>query len=235
MTADDVLADLKAHGSQAYKDVIAKHGAVEPYFGVKIEYLKVLKKKIKVNQALALELYDSGISEAMYLAGLIADPQKFTKAQLQKWVKAANWSMHTEYTVPWVTAESRFARELAHAWIGSPKPAIASAGWNTLSSYVAITPDADLDIDELQGLLAKVVQELPGRADRVRYCMNGFVISVGCYVLPLVKEAKAAAKALGKVTVDMGETACKVPDALGYIEKVEAMGRLGRKKKEARC
>jgi hypothetical protein len=65
--------------------------------------------------------------------------------------------------------------------------------------------------------------------------MNGFVIGVGCFVAPLVKEAKAAAKALGKVEVDVGDTACRIPDALAYIEKVEVMGRLGRKKKEARC
>jgi len=69
----------------------------------------------------------------------------------------------------------------------------------------------------------------------VRHCMNGFVIAVGCYVLPLVKDAKATAKTLGEVQVDVGDTSCKVPNALGYIEKVEAMGRLGKKKKEARC
>jgi 3-methyladenine DNA glycosylase AlkD len=235
MTVDEILTELKAHGSQSYKDVIAKHGAVEPYFGVKIEYLKVLKKKLKVNQALAFELYETGVSEAMYLAGMIADPQKFTKPQLQKWAKAATWSMISEYIVAACAAESRFARELAKVWIDSSKELLATTGWMTLTHFISITPDEELDLDELRGLLAKVVQELPAERNRVRYCMNGFVIGVGCFVAPLVKEAKAAAKALGKVNVDVGDTSCKVPDALAYIEKVEAMGRLGRKKKEARC
>jgi len=235
MTTNEILDDLKANGSQAIKNVLVKHGAKEPFFGVKIEYLQKLRRKLKANQALALELYDTGISDAMYLAGLIAEPEKFTKPQLQKWAKAATWSMLSEYAVAWVAAESRYARELAKAWIDSPKETIASTGWSTLSSYVAITPDDELDIPELQGLLGKVVQELPSKPDRVRYCMNAYVIAAGCYVLPLLKGAKAAAKALGLVKVSMGETSCKVPDALGYIEKVEAMGRLGRKKKEARC
>jgi hypothetical protein len=235
VTRDEILADLKAHGSQAYKNVIAKHGAVEPYYGVKIEYLKVLKKKLKVNQALALQLYDTGVSEAMYLAGLIADPSRFTKAQLQKWAKAATWAMISESIVAACAAESRFAHELAHAWIDSPNELLATTGWATVTHWISITPDEELDLDELRGLLGKVVRELPAERNRVRYCMNGFVIGTGCFVAPLVKEAKAAAKSLGKVEVDFGATSCKMPDALASIEKVEAMGRLGRKKKEARC
>jgi hypothetical protein len=33
----------------------------------------------------------------------------------------------------------------------------------------------------------------------------------------------------------MGETACNVPDAKSYIEKIESMGRIGKKRKMARC
>ncbi len=59
--------------------------------------------------------------------------------------------------------------------------------------------------------------------------MNGFVISVGGYVKPLLKEAKAAAQEIGKVEVDMGETECKVPLATEYIAKMEKAGRIGKK------
>ena len=76
---------------------------------------------------------------------------------------------------------------------------------------------------------------LAGAPNRVRYCMNGFVISVGAYVTPLAKKAKALAKKLGKVEVDMNGTACKVPVALETIEKIESMGRIGKKRKTIRC
>ena len=65
--------------------------------------------------------------------------------------------------------------------------------------------------------------------------MNGFVIAVGAYVRPLNKQAKATAKKLGKVEVDVGNTACKVPLALAYIEKFEKSSRAGKKRKEIRC
>jgi hypothetical protein len=71
--------------------------------------------------------------------------------------------------------------------------------------------------------------------NRVRYQMNNFVISVGCYVQALLAEAKAAAKKIGPVEVDMGDTACKTPLATDYIAKVESMGRLGRKRKTLKC
>ena len=65
--------------------------------------------------------------------------------------------------------------------------------------------------------------------------MNGFVISVGLYVEPCLKAAKAAAKKIGKVSVHVGDTACKVPLATEYIDKAETDGRLGKKRKTAKC
>ena len=65
--------------------------------------------------------------------------------------------------------------------------------------------------------------------------MNNYVISVGTYIAPLLKAAKQAAKKIGPVTVDMGDTACKVPLAVDYIAKVESMNRVGKKRKTAKC
>lgn len=77
--------------------------------------------------------------------------------------------------------------------------------------------------------------ELHGSFNRVRYAMNNYVISVGAYVQDLNAKAKLVAAKIGKVNVDVGETVCKVLEALAYIEKTKKMGRLGKKKKQARC
>ncbi len=65
--------------------------------------------------------------------------------------------------------------------------------------------------------------------------MNGFVISVGGYVKPLSAKAKSTAKKIGKVSVEMGETACKVPLAIDYIAKMESTGRAFKKRKTIKC
>jgi hypothetical protein len=52
---------------------------------------------------------------------------------------------------------------------------------------------------------------------------------------PLLKRAKAAAKQIGAVPVDVGDTECKIPLATADIEKAESSGRLGKKRKTIRC
>src|SRR5262245_47549022 len=203
MTAQDIIDEIKPLGTESYKKVMLNHGVREPFFGVKIEDLKKIQKRIKKDYQLALDLYETGISEAMYLAGLIADESKMTKKDLQRWVDGAYCGLHSEYTVPWVAAESPHGRELGLKWIDSKKETVASAGWATLGSRVAVREDADLDLDELEQLLERVEETIHDQPNRVRYAMNGFVIAVGSYVGPLTSRALKAGHTIGKVDVDM--------------------------------
>jgi 3-methyladenine DNA glycosylase AlkD len=233
--AADIVAELRTLGSESYKRVLVKHGAKEPFFGVKIEDLKKIQKRVKTNYELALALYDTGISDAMYLAGLIADDQRMTKVDLEHWLQGASWHMLSDCTVASVAASSRYGRELGLKWIDSPDERIASAGWSTLSYQASITADDELDLAELKRLLARVGKTIHDQPNRVRYTMNGFVIAVGCAVVPLHDEAMKVAHKIGQVKVDMGETACQVPLATQYIEKVKNRGTLGKKRKSAKC
>lgn len=235
MTAQEVLAELKSLGSEQTKKTFLRHGAKEPFDGVKVADLKTIVKRVKKDHALSLALFDSGNSDAMYLAGLISEPAKMTKTQLRKWAKGAYWYMISCFTVPWVASESAHGRELALEWMDSDTEQIAACGWATYSSLLSIKPDAELDLKEIEKLLGRVKDEIGSAANRVRYCMVNFVIAVGAFVVPLNAKAKAVAKAIGKVDVDMGDTSCKVPDALEYIGKVEKRGSLGKKRKSAMC
>ncbi len=53
--------------------------------------------------------------------------------------------MLSEYTVPWLAAESQYGWELALEWIDSTEEGIASSGWSTLSNIVSLRPDEELD------------------------------------------------------------------------------------------
>ena len=222
-------------GTEQTRKTFARHGAPSGTFGVKIADLKMIAKKIKGNQSLACELYETGNADAMYLAGMIADGSQMSKKQLESWAHGATWHMLSEYTVPGVATESPFARELAIKWIKSKKEAIASSGWCTYAGIVATTPDEKLDLAEIEELLNHISHEIHAAPNQVRSTMNGFIIAVGGYVKPLLKQAKRVAKIIGSVSVDMGDTACKVPLASAYIEKIEAAGRIGKKRKTMKC
>ena len=234
-TVNQVLTELKKKGSAQTVKIYTNHGAPPEMLGVKVADLKVIAKKIKGNQALALELYETGNADAMYLAGMVADGSQMTKKQLNDWAKQAGWYMQSEYTVPWVASESKHGRDLANKWIKSKQEKIAASGWATYSALLSVLDDEQLDKDEIQDLLSSIPDKIDEAANRVRYCMNGFVISVGCYFKPLLKKAKTISKKIGKVEVDMGGTACKVPLATDYIAKVEARGTIGKKRKTAKC
>lgn len=235
MSVQEILDELRSLGSESIKKVLMKHGAQEPFFGVKVEHLKKIQKRIKKDYQLALDLYDSGVSDAMYLAGLIADDAKMTKKDLNRWVKGAYWYMLSEYTVPWVATESPHGWELALEWIESKKESIAAAGWTTLACLAGRKEDAELDLDALKKLLKRVETTVRDQPNRVRYAMIGFVIALGGYVRPLSDAAIAAAKKIGHVEVDMGDTSCKIPNAVEYIAKMKARGTLGKKRKTAKC
>ncbi len=235
MKLADVMTELKRLGSEQTRKTFARHGAPKGMLGVKVADLKNIAKKIKGDQALALELYQSANPDAQYLAGIVADGGKMSRKELDAWAKGASWQMVAEYSVPGVAAESPHARACALAWIKSPNPSIASTGWNTYGGYLATRPDQDLSLPEIEGLLLQVAEEIHEAPNRVRYCMNGFVIGVGTYIKPLLAKAKAIAKKIGIVEVDMGGTCCKVPVALETIQKVEAMKRVGKKRTSAKC
>ncbi|OPH51982.1 DNA alkylation repair protein [Paenibacillus ferrarius] len=235
MTFEEIMEHLAQFGSEQTKKTFLRHGAQEPLYGVKVGDLKKLVKVVKKDRELALALYASGNTDAMYLAGLSIDPKTMTKDELQLWARQAYWYMLTEYTVAGVAAESSSALELAREWLQSPNELLATCGWSTYANYISVTPDEKLDLHEIAGLLEQVRTTIHTERNRVRYTMNSFVIIVGTYCEPLSKLAIEVAAEIGSVQVAVGQTACKVPLASAYIHKVEAMGRIGKKKKTCIC
>lgn len=233
MTATEVLKELEIYGEESIKNALKKHGAKEPFFGVKVENLKKIIKKTKKNHELSLELYKTGNSDAMYLAGLMADEKQITEAQLDEWIENAYWFYLSEHAVPCVAADTDFGFEIGLKWIKSEKEHIASAGWSTLVNYARI--HNDLNVDAYSKLLDKVLEEIHQAQNRVRYTMNGFVISTGTFINELTEKSLIIAEKIGKINVEMGGTACKVPLAKEYIVKAKSQGIIGKKRKSARA
>jgi len=235
MTAKEILEEIKPLGSDSYKRVIFNHGIKEPCFGVKISDLQKIVKRIKKDYQLALDLYDTGIYDAMYLAGLIADDARMTRKDLQHWVARAYCRPLCATAVAWVAAGSAHGWELGREWLDSKTPLIAVAGWGTLSSLVSIKDDSELDLAELKRLLQRVQKTIHQAPDAVRYQMNSFVIAVGSYVQPLTDTAIQIAEKIGPVMADLGNNSCQVPFAPDHIRKVQKRGAIGKKRKSAKC
>jgi len=229
-----IMRELEALGSESIRKVLRKHGALDPFFGVRIGDMKQIVKRIKVNYQLALDLYDTGNYDAMYLAGLIADDAQMTRKDLNKWAKHAQ-SGHCSSTVPWVAAGGPVGMELAREWIAAKEDRTVAIGWSTWCSLLSLIPNEKFDLGELKILLDRVLKTLQQSPDQVRYTMNMFVISLAIYVGELRPAAIAAAKKIGTVEVDMGDTSCQVPYAPDYIERARQRGVFDKKRKTVKC
>jgi len=95
MTVKEVLKQLEDFGDERTKNTLSKHGAKEPFFGVKVADLKKILKQTKKNHELSLELYNTGNSDAMYLAGLMADENQFNITLFSNFHK----SLHAHFTI----------------------------------------------------------------------------------------------------------------------------------------
>jgi hypothetical protein len=84
--------------------------------------------------------------------------------------------------------------------------------------------------DAFAGMVSKSTHALT-KMEKWSLAMNGALIAIGMRGPGLEKTAIAAAKRIGKVDVDHGETGCKTPDAAEYIRRAVAR----RKKKKAKA
>src|SRR5215213_11548915 len=121
MTAAQTLQELRSLGSNSYKKILLNHAIPEPVLGVKVADLKRIQKRIKKDHQLSRDLYDTGIYDAMYLAGLIADPAKMARQDLMRWLAKTNSDAICGSALAWVTAESAHGWELGLEWLESKK------------------------------------------------------------------------------------------------------------------
>jgi 3-methyladenine DNA glycosylase AlkD len=233
MTAQQIIEKIKPLGSESYKKILLNHGAKEPCLGVKIGDLKKIQKRLKKDYQVALDLYDTGIYDAMYLAGMIADPARMTRKDLQRWAERA-YGAALGAAVSSVAARNPEGYELALEWIDSNKESVATVGWLTLSTLLSLKDGGELDVPTLKRFLQRVQKTIHKAPNDVRYVMNSFVIAVGSYVPALTEVAVEVGEKIGRVEVDMGNTACEVPFAPEYIRKVQKRGTIGKKRKSAK-
>lgn len=216
LSLGDAMGELERAGSAQTRKTYLRHGAAEPMFGVSFATLQVLRKRIGVDHELALLLWDTGNFDARNLAVKIVDPARMTSRELDRWAATPLARMCSGY-VGMVTAEGPHAMTKAVEWLTNKAELLRTTGW-TLLAQLAQRDEAAPDTFFEQWLreLERAIHSAPNAE---RYAMNMAVIALGCRSPGMKQAALAAAKRIGKVEVDHGDTSCKTPDAATYIEQ----------------
>lgn len=130
MDFERLCRNWKRSRKERIKKTYLNNGAHEPFFWVATGAMKPLAKKIKKNQPLAEQLYATGNYDAMYFAGIIADPITMTEADFERWMNAAYFYMLSDYVVAVTLAETDIVQAVADKWIASGEELRMSAGWS---------------------------------------------------------------------------------------------------------
>jgi len=217
MDAREILATLKKLGKPQTAAIYRRHGSGDNVFGALTSEVDKLRKKVKIDHTLALELWKSGNAEARMMALQIADPAKLTRADADGFVKGG--PVHfVSYYLAGLVARSPIAETTMRAWMKSRDECPREIGYGILAERLKSDPGSVSDRDAGK-ILATIEKEIHRSPNWARYAMNGALISIGVFKPALRGKAIETAKRIGKVVIDHGETNCRTPDAAPYIEK----------------
>lgn len=230
-----VMHELEALGKERTKKMYISNGAHEPLFGVATGAMKPIAKKIKINQRLAEELYATGNYDAMYFAGIIADPNAMTESDYDRWMDEAYFFMLSDYVVAVTLSESDIAQDVADKWIASADELRMSAGWSCYCWILGNRQDNEFSERKISNMLDIVKNYIHDSPERTKSAMNNFLYTVGISYLPLHEKAVETAKEVGIVEVKRGKKNPSLLNANESIQKVMDRGKLGFKRKYVRC
>ena len=230
-----VMEELEALGKERMKKMYISNGAHEPLFGVATGAMKPIAKKIKINQPLAEELYATGNYDAMYFAGIIADPKGMTESDFERWMDGAYFYMLSDNVVAVTLAEADIAQDVADKWIASGEELRMSAGWSCYCWLLGNRKDAEFSEGKLAQMLEVVEQTINDSPERTKSSMMNFIYTVGISYLPLHEKAVETAKAVGTIEIKREKKKSSFVNAYENIQKEVDRGRLGFKRKYVRC
>lgn len=216
MQLEEAMRALEAAGKPQARKVYAKHGVKGACFGVSFATLRAMAKRHGPDQALAEALWATRNHDARVLATLVADPARLSGRVLAAWLDDVD-SRPLADLVAEAAARHPGALPLAAGWRAAAEEWHARVGWMVLAKHAEA-----LDEDEARRVVAEIERGIHAAPNQARDAMNTALIAIGARGERLCTLAIEAARRIGKVRVDHGDTACKTPDAEAYILKTVA-------------
>lgn len=223
MTLDQVMRALERAGTAQNRKIYARHGAKGAMFGVSFANQNKMAARLKNQPELAAPLWATGNEDARVLATMIAGPG-VDRAMLNAWVRQVD-NYGLAMMLGRLAARTPHVRRCAEAWRKDRREFVAQAGWTAIS-HLAMD-DAALDDAYFAGLVDTIERTVHRAPNRARYAMNTALIAIGIRNAALRRLVLVAARRIGPIEVDHGETGCKTPDVASYIAKTLAHRRKG--------
>ncbi len=160
MSLEEVMEALKTAGTEQNWKIYTRHGVANELYGVSYADLGKLKKKIKVDHALARALWATGVHDARVLAAMVADPDKADEALIDEWAADLGNYVITDAFADFVF-QTPLSQQKMEAWIHSDDEWRGQAGWRLVAKFAM--QDFTLPDAYFEPLLAQIGTEIHTR------------------------------------------------------------------------
>jgi len=229
MTLEEAMAALAEAGTAQNVKVYTRHGARPPMFGVSFAALGKLKKQIKKDHALALALWDTGNMDARTLALMIIDGPAVPPADIDAMSADVSYHLLVDMLVAEVVMHAPDVAARRDTWTAATDETTKRAGYAILT-HMARAADPQPDALFL-AYLPRIEADIHTAPNRARQMMNLALLHIGLRNDALHGPALDAARRIGPVVIDHGDTGCKTTDTAArladpaYVAKERARAR----------
>lgn len=223
---DKIVGLLRSKGNPKNVDGMVRYGiAAKKAFGVPAPFIRSLAREIGKNHELALRLWSTEILDARALAALTGDPEKVTKALMNKWVKEFdNWAV-CDGVCGNLFDKTPFAYEMALAWSKRKEEFVRRAGY-VMMAVLAVHDKNAPDRNFLKFLPVIKRGSLDSR-NFVKKAVNWALRQIGKRNVRLNHEAIRTAREIQGV--DASSARWTAADALRELESSAVQKRLAKK------
>jgi 3-methyladenine DNA glycosylase AlkD len=190
---DEIVRELRSLADPAALESMARYGVdTSAALGLSVPAIRAVARRTGKDQALAEELWDTGIHEARTLASLVADPKTITRSTMDRWVRGFNsWDV-CDACCGNLFDRTPFVWQKIPKWAKDQREYVRRAAFSTLAAAAVHDKTAD-EQHFLEGL-ALIEQYAFDDRNFVRKAVNWALRNIGKRNSTLLPAAIACAE-----------------------------------------
>jgi len=194
----EIVRKMRSMKNAENLEGMARYGInTDNAMGISVTKLRKIGRDLGRNQELSLSLWDTGIHEARILASIVAEPERVTKGQMEKWVKDFDsWDVCDQVCMN-LFDKTPFAYEKAVGWSRRRAEFVKRAGFALMAALAVHdkkAPDKALD-----PFLQAIVRESTDERNFVKKAVNWALRSIGKRNPRLNEKALSSAEKILKI------------------------------------
>lgn len=220
MTISEFIEELKGLSSESLRKEYMKNGGSEKVLGLKYTYLQHYKKELGKNHKYAEKLWDTQIPEVQILATMLAEEEKLTSDQVQKWNDDIDFYLLSDAFIGNILTPFKGSLQLANKWIKSDDEYTLRHAYTII--FMLAKENGFMKDEVFIKYLDKIGEDIEKAPNRAKETMLYSILNIGRRSKKLNELAiELMMKLGGSVYIDHGSTGGITPNVLDILKIVQ--------------